>query len=194
MLMVVAKYRVPEKLSSTMHIMCIKRAGEHYEDMLQQDSLAKMADVIWDIINDAHEGWRKQDEIKRLIRGSEECANWLNAEARLALAGGPIWNVWVARFFEYYQSLDLPLNQTLDVTGFGSQMDWMEEISFSQSPLMNSIFVINRRKFVEDKMLSGKGSLFRYMLDQHESGDQNFLYRQTRQIILANGGGAPIDW
>ena len=82
----------------------------------------------------------------------------------------------------------------MDVTGFGSQMDWMEEISFSQSPLMNSIFVINRRKFVEDKMLSGKGSLFRYMLDQHESGDQNFLYRQTRQIILANGGGAPIDW
>ena len=186
--------RVPEELCSTMTGKYIEPASRCHGNELQRDLLVEKVDAVWAIISDAHENWRMQPDTKQLLRHSEECANWLNAGACLELAGGAVWNVWVARFLRRFPSLDLPFDQTLDITGFSDQMDWMEEISFSHSPLMSSIFVTKRRKFVEDKMLSGKGSLFRYMLDQHESEDQNFLYRQTRQIILANGGGAPIDW
>lgn len=189
-----AKYRVPIELTTTMKEEYVERAFKKYCEAVCQDSLALIADGIWCVIEEAHNEWREQEEIKRILHHSEECANWLNAGVRLELTGGAIWGVWAARFQKCFRSLNLPLNQTLDVAGFNSQMNWMEGISFSQPPLMNNIFLINRRRFVEDAMLSGKGSLFRYMLDQCTGEDQNFLYRQTRQIILANGGGAPIDW
>lgn len=185
---------IPTGLYMTMREEYIEQSYEKYEYLLKGESMPLIADGIWRILSEAHDDWLKQYEARRLIHHSEECANWLNAGVRLELAGPIIYNAWARKFQRRYSSLKLPLKKTLDVTGFDNQMAWMEEINFDQPPLMNSIFVTKRRLFVEDAMLSGKGSLFKYMLDQFQSEDQNFLYRQTRQIILANGGGAPIDW
>ena len=185
---------IPTRLWTSMRKEYLFEAFKCYETAItDQQSILLVADGIWCTLEEAHNAWRKQDGFKEMIN-SEECANSLNAAARLELAGPAVFNAWAKRFLGWFNDLDLPLDKTFETTGFERQMIQMEELDFGQPPLMNNIFVVNRRRFVEESMLSGKGALLEYMLEQYSSEDANFLFRQTRQIILANGDGAPIDW
>ena len=189
-----AKTVIPAKLWKTMEGKYVTDALENYTAVLQnQSSLPLVADGIWCALEEAHNTWRTRPGFAELI-GSEEYANSLNAAARLELAGPVVYNIWAKKAQDCLEELGLPLNETVMTTGFEKQMIEMEELDFDQPPLMNNIFVINRRRFVDGTRISGKGALFEYMMERHPTTDINFLFRLTRQIILANGGGAPIEW
>lgn len=104
---------------------------------------------------------------------------------------------------------------------FQSQLAWVGDVDCLIPVVFKDIFVRARRRFVENTGLVGKRDLYEYvMLPEHDvlgvcelmrNGERsapavhahallyndwegNVAFRLTRQIILANGGGAPIDW
>ena len=170
---------------------------DRYKPMIiGQPSLKLVADMIWCAINDAHNTVRNRQDFTEMIL-TEECANSLNIAAVLELAGPVTYNYYAKRFQEWVaqdDDLEILFDSTFETTGFENQMMWMEEVDFSQPALMNNIFVVNRRRFVDDTKISGKGELFEYMLAQYVRTNIDLIFRLTRQIILANGGTSPIDW
>ena len=105
---------------------------------------------------------------------------------------------------------------------FKSQLAWVDDIDCMVPAMFKDIFVRIRRRFVEGAGLIGKRDLYEYvMLPEYDvmglcnaakassegsaqaihvrsllynDWERNIAFRLTRQIILANGGGAPIDW
>ena len=105
---------------------------------------------------------------------------------------------------------------------FKSQLAWVDDVNYMTPAMFKDIFVRIRRRFVEGAGLVGKRDLYEYvMLPEHDvmglcnavrnnnggnpqvihvrsllynDWEGNIAFRLTRQIILANGGGAPIDW
>ncbi|MBR3322143.1 hypothetical protein IKG05_00670 [Candidatus Saccharibacteria bacterium] len=192
---------IPVELEKTMTKGYVLRALDDYADVITGRPLSLVVDGLWCALADAHDTCRSQPGFKLLIN-SENCANALNVGACLELAGPDVYDIWAKNACDIlakdssgqFADLNLLLDKTFETSGFEEQLAWMEELGLGQKPLMQNIFVTNRRRFVEDAMISGKGSLFEYMLKQYPRDDPNFLFRQARQIILANGGVAPIEW
>lgn len=157
-------------------------------------SLGVLADAIWCTLENAHERWLKENVTEEVML-AEASANCLNAFApRFELVGAEVFNIWAKKFQQLFTPLGIPFDLGLGTSSFERVMLQMEEHNFRQPSLMNSIFVANRRRFAEDAKLADKGDVFRFLLDGHTGFDENFLFRQARQIIRANGDLAPIEW
>lgn len=106
---------------------------------------------------------------------------------------------------------------------FTSQISWMSDVDCFARPMFKDIFVRMRRRLVESTSIVGKRDLYEYVTEQkndvlglaplpedtqkqlslkayvrhllyYDNPETNIAFRLTRQIILANGGGSPIDW
>ena len=119
-------------------------------------------------------------------------------------------------FGTVWPDLDTPF----DLDGYSAQMNYMEEINFSHSQFLSNVFIVNRRRFVEDAGIAGKGDLYRYITNTQNDvlgiiyckktiSSQKVLaevsnkmyhdangvpFRLARQIIRENGGTAPVEW
>ena len=125
-------------------------------------STSIQGDLAWWVIESAHDHWRRQDEVTRHFF-DEECYNYLNVFARLELAGPRVYNVWAYSFQKVFGRAGFAFDSTFDVDSYSSQMNKMEELNFGHSLLLSNAFVVNRRRFVEDSKIVGKGDLYRYV-------------------------------
>lgn len=182
--------------------------------------ISLQGDIVWCAIEDAHNRWRKQEDVLGHFF-SEECFNYLNVFTRLELAGPKVYNIWAYNFRRLFSQVGFSFNSTFEINGYEAQMSKMEEIFFGHSLLLSNAFVVNRRRFVEDSKIAGKGDLYNYVSEMGNDvlgivyqknphmgldrvirqicrelyhDDTSLPFCLTRQIILANGGTAPIDW
>ena len=202
--------------------------GEEFSDKLREEieriPLEIQRDIVWCVLADAHEKWRSQPEIIRMIL-NEECSNCLNAFLKLELAGPDVFMIWARKLKHLFEPVGFQFKSEMGLVGYDTQMSWMFEIDFTFSGMLREVYLTNRRRFVEDTNMAGtsllgKRDLYEYVTStRHDvlnacswredanqllrgsvrhalySDDETSLaFRLTRQIILANGGGAPIDW
>ncbi len=162
---------------------------------LKEVPLGLIADALWCAMEDGHERWLDKSAVRALMY-TEECANCLNVFAKdFAMVGAEFYNIQAKRAQRMFLPLGISFYQSLNTTGFEHIMTQLEDHDFSQTPLMNSIFAVNRRAFAENAKIAGKGDLFRYLLARYGGiEDENYLFRQAGQIIRANGGLAPVEW
>ena len=183
--------------------------------LFQQTALA------WSAIENAHDFWRMRAETMDMFL-NEDYANYLNVFARLELAGPAVFNVWAKHFREMFEE-GFPFDLYFDKDGYNSQLEEMETFTPEHSPFLCNIFVVKRRKYAENEKIADKGDLYRHVSDMKNdvlgvvrgvghlgTSDKvvaneisrrmyydprgSLSFRLARQIILANGGVAPINW
>lgn len=191
--------------------------------------LSLQSDIIWTVIADAHNEWRSQPEIIKMIL-DEDCSNCLNVFLESELAGPEIFEIWANKFINRFNLAGFDFGQTLEINGYDNQKSWMHDICFMLPEVMREIFLVNRRRFVEVEdpdaagraPIVGKRDLYEYLTNTrhdvlgvcswredgqeisiikgtirralYQDSNMGLDFRLTRQTILANGGGAPIEW
>lgn len=181
--------------------------------------ISLQGDIAWCVIEEAHNHWRSQGAVLQHFF-DEDCFNYLNVFARLELAGPKVYNIWAYSFQKLFSKAGFTFGSAFDMNGYDAQMSKMEELNFGHSLLLSNAFVANRRRFVEESKIVGKGDLYRYVSETSNDvlgivysephigskriinqicrqlyyEDTSLPFCLTRQIILANGGDAPIDW
>ena len=190
---------------------------------VQKIPLALQADIIWCALEDAHNNWRSQLETKELLL-TEECSVCLNAFTRLELAGPVVYNIWAGHFYRLFNRVGFMFEHKLDVSEYEAQMTQMEELDFGRPPLLDSIFVINRRRFIQGQRIADYGDLLGYVSEMqndvfnvvrgpvkcpsagntalriaramyNDDGAKSMQFRVARQIAAANGNDKPpLSW
>lgn len=186
--------------------------------------LSLQADIIWCVLEEAHERCRSQHVVMESLL-TEECFTCLNVFAPLPLAGPKVYNVGAKHFRRLFGRAGFALDEKLDTSEFGQQMTQMEELEFGQPPLLDSVFVINRRRFVQEKGIVDYGDLLGYVSEiqndvfgvvrgplakkcspvkntalkiahalYDDENARSFQFRVARQIVAANGNMPPLSW
>ena len=120
------------------------------------------ADVIWCALEDAHNNWRSQLATMELLL-AEESSVCLNVFTRLELAGPVVYNIWAGHFYRLFSRAGFRFEHKLDMSEYGAQMARMEELEFGRPVLLDSIFVINRRRFIQGQEIADYGDLLGYV-------------------------------
>ena len=181
-------------------------------------STQEKKDTLWKAICSAHDLWRSQVGTLESAK-KDEYSIVLNAFVRIELAGPLVFDIWADQFMcvmGFYTLVDnlarTELHKSLPIIGKEDSPEAKRE------KYLHQLFIEKRRSFIERNQIAGKGDLYRYVssagnqmfgertklcpaaarlaieLSTAVHTDTSLSFRLARQIIVANGGGSPIDW
>lgn len=195
---------------------------QEFIEAIEELSVEGRDEVATTTIIGAHERWRQCYETVSLLI-SDKCQGCLNVFAPSQLAGPRIYGVWARKFERMLKPAGFDFNQAVDLPGYGSQLNWMDQFDCTLQKFFKMGFLVARRKYAEENGLFDVGDLYRFNLaprndvmklcshiflgGAHNMGavgvafgslyydhQDGLAYPYTRQMILENGGGAPLTW
>lgn len=178
--------------------------------------------TIGQMLETAHYLWRVSPKAIRLVL-DDRVSDHLNVFCRMELAGLETALIWGRHFERLLQKAEINSEGPDTNEKFGPQMAWLEENDCMFPVPLAMAYFRKRREFAEQEKLVGKRDLYNYVrhpenkiygFDLEITDDdpslklerrnihralyndvsENMVFRLTRQIISANGGGSPIDW
>ena len=174
------------------------------------------------IISVAHYIWRTSPTALKLVL-DDRVRGHLNVFTRMELAGLKPFIRWGGLVVSLFEPIGVNFNHACFTSDFGPQLKWLNEVDFLFPEALAVFYFRKRREFMEINGIVGKRDLYEYVrlpesevfgfgkmvkdedssltlerqnINQAMYGDisENMVFRTTRDIVSANGGGSPIDW
>lgn len=150
--------------------------------------LEAQGNAMFDAIAEAHDQWRTSLSVAEAILHWDNYER-LNIFARIELAGPEIYILWAQMFFKMFAFAGFAFEQAYQEVGYTKQLAWIAEKQRRiDSGLLDSAFVIRRRRFVEQTIADGqdfadKGDILKYVMS--EKNDVLALYALIQRCPAA---------